>query len=263
VADQRFSVATFNANSLRVRLEQVLQWLDSTGVDVLCVQETKVQDADFPVQAITDAGYRVSFRGQKAHAGVAVLSREEIEQVSYGLADAPEPDEARLIAFRFADIHIINTYVPQGRTIDSEHYQYKLEWFRRLRSYLEQRFTPTDAVLWVGDLNVAPEPIDVHDPKALEDHVDFHIDARLALEQVVQWGFTDLFRLHHPDEPEQYTYWDYRARNPLENKIGWRIDHVMATAPLAARCERVWIDVEARRAERPSDHTFLVAEFRR
>jgi len=121
--------------------------------------------------------------------------------------------------------------------------------------------SPDDPLVWVGDLNVAPEPIDVHDPKRHEKHVDFHIDARNAFRNVVEWGLVDVFRLLHPDEPDQYTYWDFRARNPVENKIGWRIDHVMATQSVAKRCTASWIDVEARLAERPSDHTFLVAEF--
>jgi exodeoxyribonuclease-3 len=113
----------------------------------------------------------------------------------------------------------------------------------------------------VGDLNVAPEPIDVHDPKGLKDNVDFHPEARAALERVREWGFVDVFRQHHPNEPKQYTFWDYRVRNAMERGLGWRVDHVWATGPLARKSTRAWIDVEARRAERPSDHTFLVAEF--
>jgi exodeoxyribonuclease-3 len=156
---------------------------------------------------------------------------------------------------------VVNTYVPQGRSPDSEHFQYKLEWLARLRALFESHYSPQEPLLWMGDFNVAPEPIDVHDPKRLKNHVDFHPEARAALEQVREWGFVDVFRRHHPEEPGQYTFWDYRVRDALERGLGWRVDHIWATEPLARKSTRAWIDVEARRAERPSDHTFLVAEF--
>ena len=126
---------------------------------------------------------------------------------------------------------------------------------------VERHYAPDKPLVWVGDLNVAPEPIDLHDPKGNKDHVDFHPLAREALARVREWGLVDVFRLHHPDEPEQYTYFDYRVRNAVERKVGWRVDHIYATQPLAERSLNAWIDVQARQAERPSDHTFLVAEF--
>jgi len=263
-------VATYNANSIRARLPLVLDWLRRESPDVLCVQETKVQDKDFPTEPFREAGYHVTFRGQKAHAGVAVFSREKPQEVSYGLDDGGEPDEPRLIraAIRVPAegggeeaLPVVNTYVPQGRSPDSEHFQYKLEWLARLRALFERHYSPQEPLLWVGDFNVAPEPMDVHDPQRLRDHVDFHPDARAALERVRGWGFVDVFRRHHPEEPGQYTFWDYRARNAVENGLGWRVDHIWSTEPLARRSTAAWIDVEARRAERPSDHTFLVAEF--
>jgi exodeoxyribonuclease-3 len=256
-----FRVATFNANSIRTRLEQVLAWLDRWGADVLCVQETKVQDKDFPAQSFQEAGYHVVFRGQKAHAGVALVSREEPQEVAFGLDDGGEPDEPRLIRALVKGIPVVNTYVPQGRSPDSEHFQYKLEWLGRLREFFERHYVPDRPLLWMGDFNVAPEPIDVHDPKRLKDHVDFHPEVRAALERVRAWGFVDVFRQHHPDEPGQYTFWDYRVRGALERGIGWRVDHIWATEPLARLSTGAWVDVEARQAERPSDHTFLVAEF--
>jgi exodeoxyribonuclease-3 len=232
------------------------------------VQETKVQDQDFPADPIRKAGYHVVFRGQKAHAGVAIVSREEPGAVAFGFDDGPSTgsgqtgsDEARLIRAVIGSIPVVNTYVPQGRSPDSEHFQYKLEWFRRLRSLFEEDYSPREPLLWMGDFNVAPQPIDVHDPNGLKDHVAFHPEARAALEEVRQWGFVDVFRRHHPHEPGQYTYYDYRARDPIERGVGWRVDHIWATQPLAERSTASWIDVEARRAERPSDHTFLVAEF--
>ncbi|MGD2179258.1 MAG: exodeoxyribonuclease III, partial [Anaerolineae bacterium] len=144
---------------------------------------------------------------------------------------------------------------------DSEHFQYKLEWFARLRALFERRYAPDEPLLWMGDFNVAPEPIDIFDPKGKANHVDFHPEARAALQRVKEWGFVDVFRRHHPDEEGQYTYYDYRARDPIERGVGWRVDHIWATEPLAEKSADAWIDVDARRAERPSDHTFLVAEF--
>ena len=261
MTEKLFRVATFNANSIRVRLDQVLSWLARESVDILCLQETKAQDVDFPEEPFRDAGYYVTFRGQKAYAGVAIVSREDLQEVSFGLDDGGETDEARLICAVLRGVPIVNTYVPQGRSIDSPQFQYKLEWFERLRAFFERHYSPEEPLLWMGDLNVAPEPIDVHDPQRLKDHVDFHPEARAALNRVREWGFVDLFRLHHPDEAEQYTYWDYRARNPVQHKVGWRVDHIWSTNPLAQKCVNSWIDVEARLAERPSDHTFLVAEF--
>ena len=259
----KLKVATYNANSIRARMPLVLDWLAREAPDVLCVQETKVQDQDFPAAPIQDAGYHVVFRGQKAHAGVAILSREEPQAVAYGLDDGDEPDEPRLIRATIAGVRVVNTYVPQGRDPDSEHFQYKLAWFGRLRAFFERHYSPEEPLVWVGDFNVATEPIDVYDPVKLDGHVDYHPDARAALERVREWGFVDVFRRHHPDEPGQYSYFDYRARNPVERGIGWRVDHIWATPPLAERSTDAWIDVEARLAQRPSDHTVMVAEFTR
>ncbi len=219
-----------------------------------------MQDADFPADAFHQLGYHVVYRGQKAHAGVAILSKAVPGLVSYGLDDGGQPDEARLIRALVGEISIINTYVPQGRTPDSPHFQYKLEWLARLQRWFGQHFSPAAPVLWIGDFNVAPDPIDVYDPKRLEKHVDFHPDARAALERVKDWGFVDVFRLHCP-EPGQYTYWDYRIRTALDHNSGWRVDHIWATQTLADKSTRAWIDVDARHAPRPSDHTFLIAEF--
>ena len=261
MSDGMLKVATYNANSIRSRLELVLGWLEKENPDILCLQETKVQDEEFPAEPIRDAGYRVVFRGQKGYAGVAIVSREEPQEVVFGFDDGGEPDEARLIRAVIGGIPVVNTYVPQGRSPDSEHFRYKLEWLARLRALFERHYSPQEPLLWMGDFNVAPEPIDVHNPKRLKNHVDFHPQARAALERVREWGFVDVFRLHHPDEPGQYTFWDYRVRGALERGLGWRVDHIWATEPLARKSTRAWIDVEARQAERPSDHTFLVAEF--
>ena len=254
-------VATYNANSIRSRLGLVLDWLEREVPDVLCLQETKVQDADFPAAPFREAGYQVAFRGQKGYAGVAIVSREGLEDVRFGMDDGLERDEARLIRAVAGGVPVVNTYVPQGRSPDSDQFRYKLEWLARLRRLFEDHYSPSETLLWVGDFNVAPEPIDVYDPKRQKAHVDFHPDAREALARVREWGFVDVFRLHHPEQSGHYSFWDYRVRDSLERGLGWRVDHIWATEPLARRCTRAWIDVEARRAERPSDHTFDVAEF--
>lgn len=256
-------VATFNANSIRARLELVVGWLERETPDVLCLQETKVQDAEFPAESFRALGYRVVFRGQKGYAGVAIVSRQELQDVEFGLDDGDEPDEPRLARGKVEDIALVNTYVPQGRSTDSPHFRYKLSWLARLKAFFARHYDPDGSLLWMGDFNVAPEPIDVYEPKRLEKHVDFHPDARRALAEVQAWGFVDVFRLHHPEEPEQYTFWDYRVPNALERGMGWRVDHIWATEPMATRSTQAWIDLEARRVDRPSDHTFLVAEFAR
>lgn len=263
MSDGIWKAATFNINSVRVRLEQLLAWLEREQPDVLGLQETKAQDADFPLDALTGAGYHVAFAGQKGGAGVALLTKREPEDVAYGIDDDGEPDRARLVRAVVDGVVVVNTYVPQGREIISPHFAYKLEWFARLHRLFERHYTPTQPLLWMGDLNVAPAPIDIYDPKGLAEHVDFHPAARAALAETCSWGFVDLLRQHHPDEAGIYTYWDYRARNPIERGVGWRIDHLMATEPLAVRSRRVWVDLDARRAERPSDHTLLVGEFER
>ncbi len=255
-----FKIATYNANSIRARMPFLLDWLTRESPDVLCVQETKVQDKDFPEAPLREAGYHVAYRGQKSHAGVAILSREPLTNVVGGFAEEPH-DAPRLLRGTYGPVAIVNTYVPQGRDAESEHFAYKLGWFGRMRALFEQEYAPEQWLVWVGDFNVATEDIDVHDPDRLRGHVDFHPEAQAALDAVRQWGFVDVFRRHHPDEPGQYSYWDYRARNPIERGIGWRVDHIWATAPLAERSTTAWIDVEARQSERPSDHTFMVAEF--
>jgi exodeoxyribonuclease-3 len=261
MSSENLKVATYNCNSIRARLNLVLDWLERERPDALCLQETKVRDPEFPLDVFQDLGYHVTFRGQKAHAGVAVLSLEKPEEVSFGLDDGEDPDEPRLVRTQLAGIALINTYVPQGRSADSPHFQYKLRWLRRMRAFFARHYTPRDPLVWAGDFNIAPQPIDVYDPGRLAKHVDFHPDGRQALEEVRAWGLVDVFRVHRPDQPGQYTFWDYRVPNALERGMGWRLDHIWATKPLAERSTRAWIDVDARKAQKPSDHTFLVAEF--
>ncbi len=254
-----FKIATYNANSIRIRLPQILDWLARENPDVLCVQETKVQDKDFPLQAFQDAGYHVLFRGQKSYAGVAIISRSAPEMALAGFDE--EMDAPRLLRGMYQGITVVNTYVPQGRDPESEQFQYKLQWLAQLRTLFETTYTPDRPIVWVGDFNVATQDIDVYNPTGLRGHVDFHPAVQAALENVRTWGFVDIFRRHHPDEPGHYSYWDYRAHEPIDRGIGWRIDHVWATPTLAEKSVSAWIDVEARRVARASDHTFVVAEF--
>lgn len=253
-------IATFNANSIRARLHIILPWLGENAPDVLCVQETKVVDGQFPADAFTDAGYHASFCGEKSYNGVAVLSKNPPDDVLRGFDGEGLDEGSRLIAVRFGSLAIINTYVPQGTDPLSPRFAYKLEWFERLYDYFNTRFTPDAPLVWLGDFNVAAAPEDVHDPEGLYGHVCFHPDEHRALEKLKGWGFADIFRRHNPS-PGQYTFFDYRVRGAVQNGIGWRIDHVWATQPAAEKSTGAWIDLAPRRMEKPSDHTFLVVEF--
>lgn len=252
-------IATYNVNSIRRRLPLVLGWLAQHSPDVMCLQETKVQDSEFPVADFEAAGYHASFRGMKAYNGVATLSRLVPEQVIHGLHRNPDNEDVRILQTVIDGIPIINTYVPQGYLITSEKYAFKLAWFGRLRDYFNEHLDPRKPALWVGDLNVAPEEIDVYHPERRVNDVDFHIDARNEYKQTLAWGFVDVFRKLHPDRI-QYTYWDY-FRNAFQNNWGWRIDHILATASLASRCRVAEVDLEPRRGAGASDHTVVWAEF--
>ena len=253
-------VASYNVNSIRSRLGLVLEWLKANQPDVLCVQETKVIDAEFPAEPIRAAGYHVVYRGEKSYNGVALISKAEPKDVRFGLDDGGPADEARVVAAKVGPLHVVNTYVPQGREITHAMYQYKLQWFERLRAYFDRHYTPRKLLLWTGDLNIAPESMDIHNADRQADHVCYHIDARRAFATTVAWGFTDVFRKYHP-EPGQYTFFDYRQIGALKKNQGWRIDHLMATRPLAEKSVRAWIDLQPRQAEKPSDHTVVAAEF--
>ncbi len=255
-----FKVASFNANSIRARLGPVLEWLLLENPDVLCVQETKVEDKNFPLEAFKDAGWNVVFKGRKSYNGVAIISPHPIEEVRTGIGDWAETDEARLIEAVIKDIPVVNTYIPQGFHPDSDIFAYKLKWIRYLREYFNSRFRPSQPLLWMGDFNVAPEPIDVHDPKRLYGRIGYHPEEHLALRHVKEWGFIDVFR-RHMKEGGHFTFWDYRVPGLFKRNKGWRVDHIWATAPMAAKSRRAWIDAGPRQQERPSDHTFIAAEF--
>lgn len=255
-----FKIASFNTNSIRSRVDIVIPWLVKEQPDVLCLQETKVEDKDFPAEPFKQAGYDVVFNGRKSYNGVAIASRRDIAGVSTDSVAAAEPGEGRIIAATVKGIRVINTYIPQGQHPDSEKFIYKLNWIKGMRDYFRENFSPEDSLVWVGDFNVAPEPIDVHNPKRLYGHVGYHPEEHKALQYVKEWGFEDVFRRHQPGEGH-YTFWDYRVKDGVTRNLGWRVDHIWATRPLAGKSLRAWIDKEPRLKERPSDHTFIVAEF--
>ena len=252
-------VATWNINSVRRRLDLVRDWLVANKPDVLCLQETKVQDSEFPAEAFREAGYYSTFRGMKGYNGVATLTRREPESVFHGLCEGPDSEDTRILEIVLDGLPIVNTYVPQGFRVGTETYVLKLEWFHRVRRYFSERLNPGQPAIWLGDLNVAPEPIDVYHPDRRVNDPDFHIDAREAYRHAAGWGFTDVFRHLHPDRV-QYTYWDY-FRNAFAHNWGWRIDHILATAPLVSGCRAIEVDLETRRAPGASDHAVVWAEF--
>ncbi|MFU8781077.1 MAG: exodeoxyribonuclease III [Kiritimatiellia bacterium] len=254
-------IATFNANSIRSRLAVVLDWLKRYEPDMLCIQETKVQDHEFPLMPFEQAGWHVAFRGEKSYNGVAIISRHKPDHVSFGMHDGAPPDETRFCHAQFNDLHLINTYVPQGREIDHPMYAYKNEWFVRLRKWFTNNLTPTMPVVWVGDLNVAPEPDDIHNAERQANHVCYHEQVRNTFRQTVDWGFVDVYRQFHQGKGH-YTFFDYRTPNAAQRAMGWRIDHILATPPMAQTAIEASIDLAPRLGSKPSDHTFLYARFK-
>ena len=254
-------VASWNVNSIRVRRERLLLWLEAQRPDVLCLQELKATEAQFPFEAVRAAGYDGPVLGQKAYNGVAILARPGValEDVRAGLDDDADDPSARLLSARAGDTRIITVYVPNGQVVGSDKYAYKLEWFRRLRVYLERHHRTSEPMILCGDFNVAPEPRDVERPKEWERSVLFHADVRAALREVMAWGLTDTFRLHH-EEGGFYTWWDYRMLSFPKND-GLRLDLILATTPLARRCTETSIDRNERKGKLASDHVPVLATF--
>ena len=251
-------VATWNVNSLRVRLPHVLEWLTAFEPDILALQETKVPDPDFPVSELEDAGYRAVYAGQKTYNGVAILSRRPATDVEQDLPGMEDPSR-RILAATIQDLRVINVYVPNGQSVDSEKYIYKLDWLEKLRAYVTGQLRSHALVALVGDFNIAPEERDVHDPKEWEGKVLFSEKEREAFRRLLEIGLHDTFRIH-TGEPGGFTWWDYRL-NAFRRNRGLRIDHILASGRLAASCTSCRVDVEPRKRERPSDHTPVVADF--
>lgn len=258
---QTFKAASFNINSIRVRMDDLLPWLAKEQPDVFALQETKVQDADFPLKPLTAAGYHAAFIGEKGKNGVAILSREKPAEIRTGLDEWGLAGEARLIAVQLNGIAVVNTYVPQGRETGTDYFQYKLQWIRHMKDYFSRHYRADQPLIWLGDFNVAPEPSDIYDPKRLLGRVGYHPEEHAALAEVKEWGFVDVFRRHVPEQGH-YTFWDYRVKDALTRGLGWRIDHIWATEALAACSDSAGIDTTLRRQPRPSDHTPILATFR-
>ena len=255
-------IATFNVNSVRSRLHILEGWLREHPVEVLCLQETKVQDQDFPVAFFEDLGYQVAFAGQKSYSGVALASRLPLQEVVAGFGDGEEPGDApRIIQGLCGGIRVVNTYVPQGKTIDHQDYIYKKRFLRRVETLLREECAANRPLIWVGDMNVAPTEMDVTNPKNKKDHVCFHEEIRELFQEVItRLGLRDVYRKHRPGEGE-FSFWDYRVKDALHRNIGWRIDHLLAT-PVLEECSRdAWTERELRALEKPSDHTAVVVVF--
>lgn len=252
-------IATFNANSIRSRLPVVLKWLAAEKPDVLAVQETKVVDEQFPRAEFEKDGWSLAIRGQKSYNGVAFFSRRPLTDVDAAW-DPSGSGEARALVARAGDWLLINTYVPQGFEPDSPKFENKLKFFAGLKKLFARHVRPDQPALWMGDLNIAPAEIDLWDPKRNAEHVCFHPKARAAFEAARGDLWIDLFR-EKEKGPEHYTYWDYLIPTNFARNRGWRIDHVMGTPAAARRLRKVWIDRAPRGWEKPSDHTFVVAEF--
>lgn len=251
-------IATWNVNSLRVRLPQVLDWLGREVPDVLCLQETKVVDEEFPVDALRAAGYLAAFSGQKTYNGVATLTRTAPAEVISALPDG-DGVQKRFLAVTVAGVRVVNVYVPNGESVESEKYSYKLGWLKTLTAFLQQESLRYPRLVLTGDFNIAPEERDVHDPKRWEGKVLFSEPERAAFRALTGLGLVDAFRRFEQAE-KSFSWWDYRL-NGFTRNWGLRIDHILCSAVLAVECRACRIDVEPRRAERPSDHAPVVAEF--
>lgn len=253
-------IASWNVNSIRSRQDRALAWLARHEPDVLAIQETKVTDDKFPRAPFEDAGYHVEVFGQKTYNGVALVSRAPAEDVVRGLPDDDEDAQRRLIAGTFGGVRVVNVYVPNGKDVESDKFPYKLDWLKRLRSFLDG-FDPSDDLVLLGDFNIAPDERDLHDPEAWRGKVHFHPKEHAALAELRDWGLTDLFRVHH-EEAGRFSWWDYR-RLAFPRNAGLRIDLILGTASMHAACKACDIDRDERKGKLPSDHAPVWAEFDR
>ncbi len=250
-------LATWNVNSLKVRLPHLLDWLASTNPDVVCLQETKLEDTRFPREALESAGYRAAFTGQKTYNGVAILARSPLAEVEAGIAGFPD-EQKRVLSATVERTRVVCLYAPNGQAVGSDKYEYKLSWYDALREWLRKVLARHPRLAVLGDLNIAPEDRDVHDPKAWEGQVHVSEPERAALRGLVGLGLEDSFRLF--DQPERsYSWWDYRMA-AFRRNAGLRIDLILLSSALARQCRASTIDTAPRKLERPSDHTPVIAE---
>jgi exodeoxyribonuclease-3 len=255
-------VATWNVNSLKARLPRVEDWLATVQPDVVCLQETKMSDSNFPTMTFSTLGYESVHHGEGRWNGVAILSRVGLDDPVAGFDDGEEPDpDARVVWATCDGVRVGSVYVPNGRSLDDDHYQYKLRWLSRLRALLDSKFDPNDDVVVCGDWNIAPEDQDVWSIDAFTDSTHVSTAERAALAQVKAWGLVDVFRERY-DADGLFSYWDYRSGD-FHQKRGMRIDYVLASAPLAKVSASDLVDRNARKGQKPSDHAPVLALFDR
>ena len=249
-------LATWNVNSLRVRLPHLLDWLAAHSPDAMCLQETKCEEGQFPAAELMAAGYCSLHNGQRTYNGVAILTRAPGAEVCRAIPDFAD-DQSRVLAADHDGVRVISVYVPNGQSVGSDKYDYKLRWMEALARWLEGELARHPRIAVMGDFNVAPEERDVHDPRMWEGRVLFSLPERAALKRLADAGFVDAFRLF--EQPERsYTWWDYRMM-AFRRKMGLRIDHILLSPPLEARCTACIIDKAPRKLEQPSDHTPVIA----
>lgn len=253
-------VATWNVNSIKSRLEHVISWCKDTQPEVLCLQETKVVDKDFPFAQLASIGYEHTVAaGERAYNGVAIVSKMPLEDIETELPGKKNDTQKRFVAATVNGVRIVNVYIPHGTKFGSEKFDYKLDWIKRLRKFFDERFNEDDSVLLCGDLNVAPHELDVWNPNRWKDKLHFTKPERDAIQDLKRWGFVDLFRHINEDERE-YSWWNHMEWSFRKDQ-GLRIDHLWASRSLAELCSDCWIDREPRGWEHPSDHAPVIAEF--
>ncbi|HSH06110.1 MAG TPA: exodeoxyribonuclease III [Burkholderiales bacterium] len=252
-------LATWNVNSLKVRLPQLVDWVAAAQPDVVCLQETKLEDGKFPQSEIEAAGFRAAFAGQKTYNGVALLARSAPQDVRTEMPGLADPQK-RVVAATVGGTRVVCLYAPNGQAVGSDKFDYKLRWYEALRAWLADELARHPRLAVLGDLNIAPEDRDVHDPKLWEGQVHCSEPERAAFRALLALGLQDAFRLF--EQPEKsFSWWDYRMM-AFRRNAGLRIDHILLSAPLAAQCSACSIDKAPRKLERPSDHTPVVAELR-
>ncbi len=251
-------IATWNVNSLKARLERVESWLSDVSPDVVCLQETKLADGAFPAMAFAGLGYESVHYGEGRWNGVAILSKVGLDDPVNGFGLDDDDPEARLLWATCGGIRVASAYVPNGRSLDDDHYQYKLSWLERLRQRLVDAESPDEAVVVAGDFNIAPSDQDVWDPAQFTDATHTSQPERDALTAIEAWGLTDMFRGQQP-EANLYSWWDYRAGR-FHKHQGMRIDLVLGTRSVAERATFATIDRNARKGQQPSDHAPVIID---
>jgi len=251
-------IASWNVNSLRVRLPQVIDWLQKEQPDVLALQETKTTDDQFPAEAFDEIGYHVSYSGQKTYNGVSIISKHPVEDIVTDIPDLDDP-QRRIMAASYGQVRILDLYVVNGSEVGSDKYDYKLDWLEKVRAYIEEDKKQHEHYVVLGDFNIAPDDRDVHNPKLWHERILCSTPERNALKAILDLGFKDSFRLFDQKE-KTFSWWDYRGGG-FDQNMGLRIDLILSSDSLSDKCQSSFVDVEPRKLDRPSDHAPVVAEF--